>query len=51
MPEQVTLTLPQGTRQRLEAIGFPCTWREVLQFLIAEGLNVIEKHRGANPTN
>jgi hypothetical protein len=48
MPEQVIVTLPQETRQRMEAVGFPCSWQEVLQFLIEEGLNVIEKHRLSN---
>jgi hypothetical protein len=50
MPEQVVVTLPPGTRQRMEAVGFPCTWQEVLQFLIEEGLNVIEKDR-LTPSN
>jgi hypothetical protein len=45
MPERVIVTLPPGTRQRMEAVGFPCTWQEVLHFLIEEGLNVIEKNR------
>ena len=45
MPERVTITLPPGTRERMERVGFPCTWQEMVQFLIAEGLNVIERHR------
>jgi hypothetical protein len=47
MPETVEITLAPGMRERMEVVGFPCTWQEVLQFLVEEGLNVIEKHRTA----
>jgi hypothetical protein len=51
MPEQVIVTLQPGTLQRLERVGFPASWQEMLQFLIEQGLNVIEKHRLPKVTN
>jgi hypothetical protein len=49
MKELLTVEVPSGTRRRLEIMGFPhdVNGREVLHFLIEQGLEVLEKHRRA----
>ena len=43
----MTVEVSDDTRRRLEMMGFPydITGREVVCFLIEEGLAVLEKHR------
>jgi hypothetical protein len=45
--ELLTVEVPRGTRRRLEMLGFPhdVTGRDVIRFLIEQGLAVLEKHR------
>jgi hypothetical protein len=47
MKEMLTVEVPNGTRRRLEMMGFPydLNGRDVLCFLIEQGLAVLEKHR------
>ena len=47
MKEMLTVEVPSGTRRRLEVMGFPYdrNGRDVLCFLIEQGLAVLEKHR------
>jgi hypothetical protein len=45
MLETVTVQFPAGTLQRMEEVGFPASWEDVLKFLLEEGLAVIEKYR------
>jgi hypothetical protein len=45
--EFLTVEVVQGTTRRLEQMGFPydVSGRDVVRFLIEEGLGVLEKHR------
>jgi hypothetical protein len=45
--ETLTLQVPRETLRRLEIMGFPydLNGRDVLCFLIEQGLAVLEKHR------
>ena len=45
--EMLTVEVPRGTRRRLEIMGFlyDLNGRDVLCFLIEQGLAVLEKHR------
>ena len=45
--EILTVEVCSGTRRRLEMLGFPhdIAGREVLRFLIEQGLAVLEGHR------
>jgi hypothetical protein len=47
MKEILTVEVPSGTRRRLEMMGFPhdLNGRDVLCFLVEQGLAVLEKHR------
>ena len=49
--EVLTIEVPNGTRRRLEMMGFPydVNGRDVVRFLIEQGLGVLEKHRGRTP--
>jgi hypothetical protein len=51
MKETLTIEVPSGTRRRLEIMGFPhdLNGRDVLCFLIEQGLAVLEKHRRLPP--
>jgi hypothetical protein len=47
MTELVTVEVEEGTTRRLEMLGFPhdVPGRDVLRFLVEQGLEVLEKHR------
>jgi hypothetical protein len=47
MKEVLTVEVPSGTRRRLEIMGFPYdrNGRDVMCFLIEQGLAVLERHR------
>ena len=47
--ETLTVEVPRETLRRLEIMGFvnDLSGRDVLCFLIEQGLAVLEKHRGA----
>jgi hypothetical protein len=47
----LVVEVPSGTRRRLEMMGFPhdLNGRDVLCFLIEQGLSVLEKHRRGEP--
>jgi hypothetical protein len=46
--EILTVEVANGTRRRLEVMGFPydVSGRDVVRFLIEQGLSVLESHRG-----
>ena len=48
--ETLTVQVPRETVRRLEIMGFPydVNGREILCFLIEQGLAVLEKHRSGN---
>ena len=50
--ETLTVEVPRETLRRLEIMGFPndLNGRDVLCFLIEQGLAVLEKHRGSART-
>lgn len=45
--ELLTIEVQNGTRRRLAKMGFPydLSGRDIVRFLIEEGLSVLEKHR------
>ena len=49
--EKLTVEVPRETLRRLEVVGFMnnVNGRDVLCFLIEQGLAVLEKHRGSSP--
>ena len=50
--EILSVEVSDGTCRRLEVLGFPhdLTGREVVRFLIEEGLGVLEKNRSSEAT-
>ena len=48
--EILTVEMSTGTSRRLEMMGFShdLNGRDVVRFLIEEGLGVLEKHRGTD---